>query len=104
MQVSSSARQHQTGRQSRAGESVFKKVLCDLEETPTDYNKTVATTGIYVLYGFMKTQEWPIAELQRPDLETRKILVESGVKQGSTELLYLPRSVRGAGGGSGGRV
>ena len=63
MQVSSSARQHQTGRQSTAGESVFKKALCDLEETPTDYNKTVATTGIYVLYGFMKTQVWPIAEL-----------------------------------------
>ena len=51
MQVSSSARQHQTGRQSSAGESVFKKALCDLEETPMDYNKTVANTGIYVLYG-----------------------------------------------------
>ena len=47
----------------------------------------------------MKTQVWPIAELQRLDRETRKILVESGVKQGSTELLYLPRSVRGTGGG-----
>ena len=38
IQVSSSARQHQTGRQSSTGESVFKKALCDLEETPTDYN------------------------------------------------------------------
>lgn len=27
--------------------------------------------------------------------------MESGVKQGSTELLYLPRSVRGTGGGVG---
>ena len=51
MHVSSSARHHQTGRQSSAGESVFKKALCDLEETPMDYNKTVANTGIYVLYG-----------------------------------------------------
>ena len=49
----------------------------------------------------MKTQVWPIAELQRLDRETRKILVESGVKQGSIELLYLPRSVRGGGGGGG---
>ena len=48
----------------------------------------------------MKTQVWPIAELQRLDRETRKILVESGVKQGSTELLYLPRTVRGAGVGA----
>ena len=38
IQVSSSAGQHQTGRQSSTGESVFKKALCDLEETPTDYN------------------------------------------------------------------
>ena len=50
IQVSSSARQHQTGRQSSTGESVFKKALCHLEETPTDYIKTVATTGIYVIY------------------------------------------------------
>ena len=50
IQVSSSARQHQTGRQSSTGESVFKKALCHLEETPTDYIKTVATSGIYVIY------------------------------------------------------
>ena len=49
IQVSSSAGQHQTGRQSSTGESVFKKTLCDLEESPTDYIKTVATTGIYVM-------------------------------------------------------
>ena len=29
--------------------------LCDLEETPTDYNKTVAT-GIYVLYGWWRVE------------------------------------------------
>ena len=50
IQVSWSARQHQTGRQSNTGESVFKKALCDLEETPTYYKKTVATSGIYALY------------------------------------------------------
>ena len=50
IQVSSSAGQHQTGRQSSTGESVFKKALCHLEETLTDYIKTVATTGIYVIY------------------------------------------------------
>ena len=48
----------------------------------------------------METQVWPKAELQRLDRETQKILVESGAKQGPTELLYLPGSVRG--GGSGG--
>ena len=44
---------------------------------------------------------WRIAEPQRIDLETRKIIVDNGAKgsQGSTELLYLPRSSGGGGGG-----
>ena len=47
----------------------------------------------------MQTQVWPIAELQRIDRETRKIMVDNGAKrpQEFTELLYLPRSSGGRG-------
>ena len=47
----------------------------------------------------MQTQVWPIAELRRIDRETWKIMMDNGAKrpQGSTELLYLPRSSGGRG-------
>ena len=40
----------------------------------------------------MWTQVWPIAELQRLDRESRKIIVENGGKHplASSDLLYLP--------------
>ena len=47
----------------------------------------------------MRTQNWPIADLQQLDRETQKIMVEKGGKHplGSKALLYLPREVRGRG-------
>ena len=47
----------------------------------------------------MRTQKWPIADLQQLDRETRKIMVENGGKHplGSKALLYLPRKVGGRG-------
>ena len=47
----------------------------------------------------MKTQNWPIPDLQQLDRETRKIMVENGRNQtlGSKALLYLPRKVGGRG-------
>ena len=47
----------------------------------------------------MKTQNWPIPDLQQLDIEARKIMVENGRNQtlGSKALLYLPRKVGGRG-------
>ena len=47
----------------------------------------------------MRTQKWPIADLQQLDRETRKIMVENGGKHplGSKALLYLLRKVGGRG-------
>ena len=47
----------------------------------------------------MWTQVWPIADLQRIDRETRKIMVENGARHplASTDQLYIPRSSGGRG-------
>jgi len=47
----------------------------------------------------MSSQQWPVAELQQIDRETRKIIVENGGKHllGSKSLLYLPREDGGRG-------
>ena len=67
----------------------------------SDYNKIVTTNqfALPALTYFMQTQVWPIAELQIIDRETRKIMVGNAAKgpQGSTELLFLPRSSVGDG-------
>ena len=83
-------------------QKVYFKRLSVIWTSPlSNYNKTVATNqfALPALTYFMQTQVWPIAELQRIDRETWKIMVENGAKhpQGSTELLYLPRSSRGRG-------
>ena len=47
----------------------------------------------------MWTQVWPIADLQRIDRETQKIMVENGARHplASTDQLYIPRSSGGQG-------
>ena len=59
------------------------------------YYKVVASNqfALPVLAYFMWTQVWPIAELQRLDRESRKIIVENGGKHpsASSDLLYLSR-------------
>ena len=61
----------------------------------SDHHKVVATNqfALPVLVYFMWTQVWPIAELQRLDRESRKIMVENGGKHplGTSDLLHLPR-------------
>ena len=67
----------------------------------SDYYKVVASNQfeLPVLVYFVWTQVWPIAELQRLDLESRKIIVENGGKHplASSDLLYLPRRSGGRG-------
>ena len=65
----------------------------------SDHHKVVATNhfALPVLVYFMKTQAWPITELQRLDRESRKVLVENSGKHplATSDLLYLPRRVGG---------
>ena len=67
----------------------------------SDYNWVHASNqfALPVLTYYMRTQQWPIAELQQIDRETRKIIVENGGKHplGSKSLLYLPREDGGRG-------
>ena len=67
----------------------------------SDFNKVMASNqfALPILSYLMWTQVWPIAELQRLDRETRKVIVENGAKHplGSTSLMYLPRKSRGRG-------
>ena len=67
----------------------------------SDYYKVVASNqfALPVLAYSMWTQVWPIAELQRLDRESRKIIVENGGKHlsASNDLLYLPRISGGRG-------
>ena len=67
----------------------------------SDYNRVHASNqfALPVLTYYMSTQQWPIAELQQTDRETRKIIVENGGKHllGSKSLLYLPREDGGRG-------
>ena len=59
----------------------------------SDHYKVVASNqfALPVLAYFMSTQVWPIAELQRLDRESRKIVVETGGKHPSapSDLLSL---------------
>ena len=67
----------------------------------SDYYKVVASNqfALPVLAYFMWTQVRPIAELQRLDKESRKIIVENGGKHpsASRDLLYLSRRLGGRG-------
>ena len=67
----------------------------------SDYYKVVASNqfALPVLAYFMWTQLWPIAELQRLDRESRKIIVENDGKHpsASSDLLYLSRRLGGRG-------
>lgn len=67
----------------------------------SDFNKALATNqfALPTLSYLMWTQVWPIAELQRLDRETRKVISENGGKHplGSTALMYLPRKSGGRG-------
>ena len=64
-----------------------------LSSLSDDY-KVVASNqfALPVLTYFMWTQVWPIAELQRLDRESQKIIVNGGKHPSvSSDLLYLPR-------------
>ena len=68
----------------------------------SDHNRITATNQFALpeLAYLMRTQKWPIADLQLLDRETRKIImVGNGGKHplGSKALLYLPRKVGGRG-------
>ena len=61
----------------------------------SDLNQGCASNqfALPVLTYYMRTQQWPIAELQQIDRETRKNIMEKGGKHllGSKSLLYLLR-------------
>ena len=63
----------------------------------SDHNKTTTTNqfALPVVAYLTRTQNWPIADLQQLDRETRTIMVKNGGKHplGSKALLYLPRKV-----------
>ena len=67
----------------------------------SDFHKVMASNqfAVPILSYLMWTQVWPIAELQRLDRETRKVIAKNGAKHplGSTLLMYLRRKsgVRG---------
>ena len=83
-------------------EKEYLKRLSVVWSSPlSDYYKVLATNqfALSVMSYFMWTQVWPIAELQRIDRETRKIMVENGARHplASTDQLYIPRSSGGRG-------
>ena len=63
----------------------------------SDFNKVMASNqfALPILSYLMWSQVWPIAELQRLDRETRKVIVKHPL--GSTLLMYLPRKSGGRG-------
>ena len=71
----------------------------DCDKGDTTNNKVLATNQLAPPAYFMWTQVWTIAELQRLDRETHKVMVSNGAKHplGSTDLLYLPRKLGGRG-------
>ena len=84
-----------------AAEVYLKKVSVIWSSPLSDHNRITATNqfALPVLAYLMRTQNWPIADLQQLNRETRKIMVENGEKHplGSKALLYLPRKVGGRG-------
>ncbi|PFX11816.1 Retrovirus-related Pol polyprotein from type-1 retrotransposable element R2 [Stylophora pistillata] len=83
-------------------EKEYLKRLSVVWSSPlSDYYKVLATNqfALPVMSYFMWTQVWPIADLQRIDRETRKIMVENGARHplASTDQLYIPRSSGGRG-------
>ena len=81
---------------------VYLQRMSVIRSSPlSDYNRVHASNqfALPVLTYYMRTQQWPIAELQQIDRETRKIIVENGGKHllGSKSLLYLPREDGGRG-------
>ena len=84
-----------------AAEVYLKRVSVIWSSPLSDHNRITATNqfALPVLAYLMRSQKWPIADLQQLDRETRKIMVENGGKHllGSKALLYLPRKVGGRG-------
>ena len=84
-----------------AAEIYLKRVSVIWSIPLSDHNRITATNqfALPVPAYLMRTQKWPIADLQQLDRETRKIMVENGGKHplGSKALLYLPRKVGGRG-------
>ena len=84
-----------------AAKVYLKRVSVIWSSPLSDHNRITATNqfALPVLAYLMRTQKWPIADLQQLDRETRKIMVEKGGKHplGSKALLYLPRKVGGRG-------
>ena len=83
-------------------EKEYLKRLSVVWSSPlSDYYKVLATNqfALPVMSYFMWTQVWPLADLQRIDRETRKIMVENGARHplASTDQLYIPRSSGGGG-------
>ena len=82
-------------------EVYLKRVSVIWSSPLSDHNRITATNqfALPVLAYLMRTQKWPIADLQQLDRETQKIMVENGGKHplGSKALLYLPRKVGGGG-------
>ena len=82
-------------------EIYLKRVSVIWSSPLSDHNRITATNqfALPVPAYLMRTQKWPIADLQQLDRETRKIMVENGGKHplGSKALLYLPRKVGGRG-------
>ena len=84
-----------------AAEVYLKRVSVIWSSPLSDHNRITATDqfALPVLAYLMRTQKWPIADLQQLDRETRKIMVENGGKHPlvSKAFLYLPRKVGGRG-------
>ena len=73
---------------------------CTWKDYPSsDCNKALVTNqfALPALTYFMWIQVWTIADLQRLDKETRKVMVANRAKRplGSTDLLYLLRKLGG---------
>ena len=85
----------------QAGKEYLKRLSVVWSSPLSDYYKVLATNqfALPVMSYFMWTEVWPIADLQRIDRETRKIMVENGARHplASTDQLCIPRSSGGRG-------
>ena len=93
---------HEDNRVLQNAEKVYMDRLSVIWSSPlSDYNKVLATNqfALPALTYFMWTQVWTIADLQRLDRVTRKVMVVNGAKHplSSTDILHLPRKLGGRG-------
>ena len=93
---------HEDNQVLQNAEKVYMDRLSVIWSSPlSDYNKVLATNqfALPALTYFMWTQVWTIADLQRLDRVTRKVMVVNGAKHplSSTDLLYLLRKLGGRG-------